>query len=269
MTDPADLYAAILAAPNDLDLRLAYADAIEATDPDHAELIRVQIDFTRREHIRVERMETGDLPEEISAVYGRGYRLARRIGDRLAAPIAGLVRRFHFACGFPETVTLSGAAFLENGRILYERVPVRHAFLMDVDASLVATLADSPLLDQLVSISLLDCRIGSDGVRALVASEHLRGLRWLDLSNCGIGQIGAEALAEAAPASLPNLQWLGFAQNTPFIPYGEGIDAISGKEPVDTYIPEFGVRLNERYGPFPWMRPKWLDVATPPYLGTV
>jgi uncharacterized protein (TIGR02996 family) len=39
MPTAAELYDAILADPDNVDLRLQYADAVSDTDPDHAELI--------------------------------------------------------------------------------------------------------------------------------------------------------------------------------------------------------------------------------------
>ncbi len=47
MSTAAELYAAILADPDNLELRLQYADAVADTDPEHAELIRLQLEKER------------------------------------------------------------------------------------------------------------------------------------------------------------------------------------------------------------------------------
>ncbi len=260
MTTPADLYAAILADPADMGLRLSYADAVEATDPQHADLIRTQIEYTRRRSAELELRSPGPRPvaQARDEVGSRARWLEDVLHDRLGAPVADLVERASLRCGFPELVTLPGADFLAHGDVLYARAPIRHVILSGVDAELAGALAASPLLDRLSSLSLGDNPIGDEGVRALVSSTHLSKLRWLNLERCGIGRDGAEALAEAAARTLPDLRWLGFQRNrVHLVPYGEGQDPISGQYPVDVYVPEFGVRLNERFGPFPWMDEAW------------
>jgi uncharacterized protein (TIGR02996 family) len=260
VTTPDELYAAILADPDDMGLRLAYADAIEVTDPQHAALIRAQIEHTRRRSAGRALRVPGPAPlvQAADEVGSRARGLAQTLHDRLGTPVADLVESWALSCGFPEVVDLTGADFLAHGDVLYARAPVRHVILSGVDADLAGVLAASPLLDRLSSLSLRDNPIGDEGVRALVSSTHLRKLRWLDLERCGIGRDGAETLAEAAARTLPDLRWLGFEHNrVRLVPYGEGQDPISGQYPVDVYVPEFGLRLNERYGPFPWMDEVW------------
>jgi uncharacterized protein (TIGR02996 family) len=250
VTTPDELYAAILADPDDMALRLRFADAIEASDPDHAELIRLQIEYDR---LRIEGL---DLPTGLA---GHISALKRRLSPRLAAPIADLVSEWGLRRGFPELIKLPGADFLTRAAEIYRRVPVRHALLRDVDTGLVSKLAASPLLAQLSSLDLSDNPIGDDGVRALVASPYLGRLRWLGLVNCDIGADGVEAFAAAASRVLPNLRYLRFTDGyrtdgnrVDFVPYGVGQD-IDGRYPTEVGIPERGARLNAQYGPFPWM----------------
>jgi uncharacterized protein (TIGR02996 family) len=268
MTTPADLYAAILADPDDMGLRLAYADAVAATDPAHADLIRTQIEDIRRRHAGLAQRHPGwhparHVPDEVA---GRAARLAHTLHDRLGAPVAGLVKRWRLAAGFAEVIVLSGADFLAHGDVLYGRAPVRHVVLSGVDAGLAARIAATPLLERLSSLALSNNPIGDEGVRALVSSPHLGRLRWLALGRCDIGPDGAEALAEAAGRRLPELRWLDFAENrVRLVPYGEGHDAASGEQPLEVRTPDFGRRLNERYGPFPWMDEIWAWTGMPAF----
>ncbi|MFV2018479.1 TIGR02996 domain-containing protein [Micromonospora sp. LOL_023] len=226
------LYAAILADPDDLGLRLRYADAVEPTDPDHAELIRLQI-------------------EPVNAP--RLIRLERRVGPRIAAPVAGFVAAWRVNLGFVDSVTMSGSAFVEHGERVLSRAPVRHLVLTDVAGHLPA-IAASGLLDRLVGLDLGHNPIGDDGLSVLLGAAALPRLRWLGLAGCGIGPVGAERLA--ATSALPNLRYVDFRDNLVAVtafPVGEDIDG----SPVHVELPEFGRSLVDRYGPLPWLSLDW------------
>ncbi|WP_372338892.1 TIGR02996 domain-containing protein [Actinoplanes sp. RD1] len=250
----AELYAAVLAAPDDLDVRLAYADAVESSDPGHALLIREQIDASRREHVRLM-----TLPERPAP--GLAYFRDSGLGDdeRLLAKFGvdgELLDGFATYCGFPEAVMLSGAAFLEHGASLYERLPVRHVSLSDVDAALAGRLAVSPLVDRLSSLVLRFCPLGDDGLRALGASDRFRRLRHLDLYETGITD--ADAFVAALPERMPALQWLDLGGNRVSVqPWGSGFGLDGGLGPKYVDYSGHGAALNERFGPFPWMRAGW------------
>jgi uncharacterized protein (TIGR02996 family) len=249
MSDVSDaLYAAILADPDDMGLRLRYADAIEPSDPDHAELIRAQIEYDRA------KIAGTPIAPELSR---RMRGLAVRLEPRLGAVTAGLVDDFGVRRGFAELIELPGASFLDRGAEIYRRVPVRHVLLTGVSPDLVGAIAASPLLARLTSLGLDYNPIGDDGLRALLASPHLRRLRWLGLVNCGITPVGAELFAELAPRVLPDLRFVYFARNhAELVPYGEGSDAISGQDPIDVYIPPIAERITAEHGPLPWLDPE-------------
>ncbi|WP_353850549.1 hypothetical protein [Solwaraspora sp. WMMA2056] len=215
-----------------MDLRLRYADAIEPTDPDHAELIRLQI-------------------EPVNAP--RLIRLERRVGPRIAAPIADLVTAWRVRFGFVDSVTMTANAFLDHGDRVWSQTPVRHLVLTDVAGHLPAIVA-SGLLDRLVGLDLGHNPIGDDGLSILIGAAALPRLRWLGLAGCGIGPVGAERLA--ATKALPNLRYVDFRDNLVMVsafPVGEDIDG----SPVHVELPEFGRSLVERFGPLPWLSLDW------------
>ncbi|WP_353850392.1 TIGR02996 domain-containing protein [Solwaraspora sp. WMMA2065] len=244
------LYAAILANPDDMDLRLRYADAIEPTDPDHAELIRAEIACD------LAVVAGTPVDPELS---DRAAALSHRLTPRLGAPVAGLVTNWLVRRGFAEFVKLPGADFLDRGAEIYRRVPVRHVWLTHVDPDLIGPIAASPLLARLTSLGLNNNPIGDDGLRTLLASPYLRQLRWLGLVNCGITPVGAELFAELAPRVLPDLRFVYFARNrAKLVPYGAGFDAVGGQDPIDVYVPEIAERITAEHGPLPWLDP---DIA--------
>ncbi|MFV2103772.1 hypothetical protein [Micromonospora sp. LOL_024] len=233
MATPADLYAAILADPDDLDLRRRYADAIEATDPDRAELIRRDLagaDGTRELLI-----------------------LHRRIHPRLANPVSHLLADWRIRDGLVESVTMTARTFVDHGHEVWANHPVRHLVLVEA-AGLMPQVAQVAYLDRLVALDLRGNPIGDEGLAALVGSPHLRRLRWLGLARCGIGQAGAEALA--ASRNLPTLRFVDLRRNPVEVTaqgYGQDIDG----SPTEVELPPLGKELVARYGPLPWLDLRW------------
>ncbi|ASW58068.1 hypothetical protein CIK06_27615 [Plantactinospora sp. KBS50] len=229
-----DLFAAILANPEDLDLRLRYADAIQATDPDHAELIRAAISGSDINDRTLRRRLAGN----------------RRLASR---PVDGLVDSFVVRNGFVESVTMSGTGLLDHGDLVWQRAPVRHLKLTDI-GDLLPRIVASPLLDRLTALDLSGNPIGDAGVRVLADGRHLRRLRWLRLNSCEIGAAGAETLA--ATRNLPALRYVGLDDNrVPITPYGSGQDITGG--PLWVERPPLADDLDARYGPLPWLSSEW------------
>ena len=261
MPTAAELYAAILADPDNLELRLQYADAVADTDPEHAELIRLQLEKERLGR------QARRLPPDLSR---HQRRLALSIGPRIARDVAPLVTSWQLRRGFPELVKMTAESFLRTGAEVYRRAPVRHLILTDLVGHLDAVV-ESPLLRRLSSLDLTANPIGDDGVERLVRSPHLGGIRFLSLSGTDTGKRGAEALA--ASQTLPNLQYLDFIGNAvELTPRPAGQDAISG-ELIGVDYPVFGQHLAELYGPKPWLtytspNPDVEPFRTPDY-GTV
>jgi len=241
MPTAAELYDAILADPDNVDLRLQYADAVSDTDPDHAELIRLDIEKERlgRQSLR--------LPLDQST---RRRSLSRSLGPRLARDVAPLVASWQLRRGFPEVVKMSAESFLSTGAEVYRRAPVRHLIVTDATGFLDQLMA-SPLLRRLASLDLTGNPIGDEGVETLVRSPHLGRLRFLSLSWTGAGKRGAEALAAAQ--TLPRLQYLDFVGNdVELTPKPAAQDAISG-ELLEVEYPALGKELADVYGPKPWL----------------
>jgi uncharacterized protein (TIGR02996 family) len=241
MPTPSELYEAILADPDNVDLRLRYADAVAPQDSDHAELIRLDV-----EKERLGRQALHAPPEQAK----RRRQLSRAIGPRIAAGVAPLVYGWQLRRGFPELVEMSAADFLDHGAEVFRRAPVRHLALTGVAGHLDALIA-SPLLGRLSSLELSDNPLGDDGVETLLRSPHLGNIRLLGLSRTGVGPRGAEALA--ATSALPQLRYVNFVGNPVEVaarPAGE--DAIDGRV-LDVEYPEFGRLLMDRYGKLPWL----------------
>ena len=237
----AELYAAIRADPDDLDLRHQYASAVADHDFEHADVIRLQIMKERLSR------QGRRLPPDLSR---HERRLAGATGPRIAGEVSPLVAGWQLRRGFPEVVEMTAESFLSTGAEVYRRAPVRHLLLNDVVGHL-DTLVESPLLRRLSSLDLTGNPIGDDGVERLVRSPHLGGLRFLSLCATETGERGAEALAAAE--TLPNLQYLDFIANAvKLTPQPGSRDHRSGELLTIAY-PAYGRQLVEQYGPRPWL----------------
>lgn len=245
----------ILRSPDDMALRLAYADAVEGADQERAELIRLQVlDAQRRgAHWPAERRvgaPGNDVQREQGLVYRRGREWA---GD-----LADWVRSWHYLRGFPEDVSVDAGDFLANATEIYRRAPVRHLNLSEV-RPVLRELFGSPHLRQIHSLYLVRQGLGDDEIEVLASSPHLGELEWLDLGANHIGRKGLEALA--ASDRLPRLGYVGFGGNAVDDPTPRFADEYDADTPVAT-------ELQARYG-----RREWLSAhpraVWPPYRDAV
>lgn len=195
-------YDAVVAAPLSDEARLVYADTLDASDPDRAELIYLQVDLARR-------LRNGESPTTLQGHFARVQALleTRRAlwthGVRSVPGVEGaeLIR------GCVEWVRLSAQSFLDYGPRIYSMAPILHADLVSVK-SVVKQLASCSALTQLHSLSLLGDDLTHEDIETLTSSPHLRNLSWLDL---GDNVVDAELVAKLATSGhLPCLQHVKF-----------------------------------------------------------
>jgi uncharacterized protein (TIGR02996 family) len=234
-------------SPRDDAPRLAYADAVEASDPERAELIRIQITDARLRaaHWPIER-RFSEYPDH----YRREQGLIWRRGAEWAADIRPLVSAWHFGRGFPEIISVDAAAFLEVAPELYRRAPVLDLNLSGV-LPVARELFASPHLARIRSLYLVREQLGDDEAIALASSPHLGALEWLNLGANRIGSAGLDALA--ASAGLPRLGYLGFSGNAVADPTPRHADEWDADTAEAT-------ELQARFGPRDWLsaRPRML-----------
>jgi uncharacterized protein (TIGR02996 family) len=231
--------AAVLAAPDDEDARLAYSDAVAATDVARAELIKLQIVLSRWRRNR-------ENPPTRPQASARQAELLDKHAARWAASIAPHVKGWSFLRGFVEVVRLDAARFLETAPLLYRTAPILH---LDLEAvkPVAAELFASPHLARIQSLELRQNELGDAEAKLLAASPHLDALKWLGLSNNAIGEAGLEALA--ATKNLPALGYLDFRWNGAGDPTPQDADEYSADSPAAT-------ALQAKFGKRPWLTAK-------------
>jgi uncharacterized protein (TIGR02996 family) len=175
---------AILENPGADEPRLRYADWLDQTCDPRGEFIRVQCRLAR--------------PEEYDPCLGELELRERELLDEFEAvwaePVAGMVDGWAFQRGFVDEVMVSGRKFVGAGEALCRLMPVQEVHLHDACACL-AGVAASPVLERVRFLDLSENRLGDMGLRLLAKSAHLRGARGLNLSATAAGNAGAQALA--------------------------------------------------------------------------
>jgi len=222
MNDHDNLLRAVRAAPDDDNLRLAFADWFEENgDPERGELIRVQCRAAT----------TPSVTSEWSRLYERERQLLDTNRARWTAKFPAIrdrgvkdEDRWEFQRGFVESVTLSARSFLDHGESVFKLAPVRRVRLVAVPRYLPAVLK-SPLLGKVQDLLLTGQRLTWANVRQLSQSPGLARLRGLYLGSSGINDEAAELLFSSR--HLGNLQELNFC----FSPIANfGLNAIAEAE---------------------------------------
>jgi uncharacterized protein (TIGR02996 family) len=252
----AELEAEVVAHPEPDDPRVAYATAVQATDPDRAELIRVQVAILRS-------MRANEAARAGAELYERQRTLRTKHQQQWTKDVAALgwVKDPMLMRGFVEWVTVSARAFLDHAEQLYAVAPVLHVDFTDVKAH-ARELFASPLLARLHSLSFLRDGLGDDDVTLLAKSAYLGNLRWLDLSHNKIGVAGIEALA--ASSLLPSLRFVDLGNN----PAPDPTPQVVESDPVRIETTSAGADLQKRFGPRPWLDAKAVaQVTYPPERG--
>jgi uncharacterized protein (TIGR02996 family) len=189
-----DLFAQILARPHDEDVRLVFADAIGASDPEYAEFVVTQIEARRLR--RAGQQPTG-VQRDRQAV------LLEQYGDLWANGVHHHASRWAFRSGFVEHVELTTGALVKEAATLFQRAPIRHVTLVDDASGALPAALGVPQLEQLAVLSLVS-------ERSLVLSGlPLPGLKVLDLRRV------PGATRAVVKLSAPNLQHVVLAGDAP------------------------------------------------------
>jgi uncharacterized protein (TIGR02996 family) len=228
----------VLANPTDDAPRLAYAAAIEATDPLRAELIRVQIQLYRWRQTHAE-------PPERAALTIRETALVSDYGPAWGANLRGMIDRRVFGRGFVDWIWLDADKFVATAAELYKRAPILHLDLART-RPVAKALFGSPALARIRSLSLFGNGLTDAEAIELASSPHLGNLTWLDLGNNLIGAPGLEAIA--ASKKLPRLRYLGFQHNKVADPTPQADGTIAA--------PDVAAAIVRKHGARPWLDPQ-------------
>jgi hypothetical protein len=229
--------AAILAAPNDLAPRRAYANAVRASDPERAALVDRQLAI--RQALRAGAPAAAH-DESITRD------MIRRFGARWSAPVRDRVDAYSYWGGFIEEVRVTGAQLTGVADVMRRLAPVRMLTVSKLRGHLPALLRE-PMFAQLVALDVGENGLVDADVAAIATAPALRGLAVLRIAgNLDCGYPSLRALA-----NLPALRFVD-ADDTRTPLRIATVDAVSGRVEFDDTAAQ-GVMEHE-LGALPWLQ---------------
>lgn len=204
--DDSALRAAIVAAPDDDQHRLVYADWLLERGDVRGELIQLQLELAR----------SGLDPKRRKALTQRADALLEAGWSTLAGDAAPFTTATALERGFVDRVTMTVPAFLKHGEHLFSSQPIR---ALKVDCPKFAErdltrLGEAPALARVRSLELAQQgprAMPRLPLKALARSTHLSRLQELRLNFCGASPDDWAALFRSLAA--PALEDVGFHYN--------------------------------------------------------
>lgn len=93
--------------------------------------------------------------------------------------------------------------------------------------NIIEKMASSPQMAELEYLSLYNQRIGNEGVRLLLNSEHTKNIRYLNIGGCGLNQEAYDIIGQASSAKKLELLWIWSCTTTP-----DGLSALLNSDNV-------------------------------------
>ncbi len=229
----------LLDQPDDLDARLAWAEALEPDDPDLAAFIRAGVALART---TPDHPDAAKLERQARALY------RARARDALYAPHQRWLTAPILHGGLIEGGCTDAAGFLAAAESRFSVLPLRHLVLTQA-RPVLRQLLDAPWLQRLRSLELPSAGLDDDDAATLAQAPALAHLAWLGLTDNAIGLQGLQVLA--ASPHLARLQRLDLSHNPapdldpePLLDQGQ----------VVGYLPNpTAQRLIRRFGERPWL----------------
>lgn len=203
MAAEADFLNAIIANPEDIDLRLVFADWYEEHGDERGEFIRVQLALARlpRKHPWREEMEAkeksllskhrkkwnSELYRQLNNTTLKGKIRARR----------STVRGWRYRRGFVEHLRISAKEWLLYQDDFSRVGPITELRLYNTTAQDLGKIFTSPHFSNIRSLDLSHNELGDAGIRVLAGAARVSSLRYLNLARNEITMQGAASLIES------------------------------------------------------------------------
>jgi hypothetical protein len=255
MTPAAALWQRILATPSDADLKAQYVAALVADGNWRGEMYALSAQY---EKLRVAGYTDPAAANEAAEIKPRRDALFAQIQDDFAPFSAAWGAVIHFIGGWPIEITVEAEAFARQAAEIVATIPLRHLDLTAIRTFPAAF--DVPQLEQIASLDGSRQTWSDETLHALLGSPQIGALRWLNLSQCSITKEQVELLA--ASEALRAVEILDLSDNPTPDPCdasaGYGTDwASGGIVPESIQLPEFGAQLEARFGKIRWLNPLW------------
>ena len=255
MRPSAVLWKRILATPADADLKAKYVAALVTDNDWRGELYTLSAEYDK---LRVSGYTNPAAKNKAAEIKPRLDSLFAQMRDDFAPLSAAWGGVIHFIGGWPIEVTIAAGAFAHQAAEIVATIPLRHLDLTSIRE--FPAVFDVAQLEQIASLDGSRQTWSDEALHALVGSPHVDALRWLDLSQCSITKEQVETLA--ASEALRTVEIIDLSDNPTPDPCdastGYGTDWMSGGiVPESIQLPEFGAQLEARFGKIRWLNPLW------------
>ena len=224
-----DLWAQILAAPQDKTLQDQYREALTQAGDWRAEVLRLAAEI------------------EAHQLDINKWRLT------FQEPAWLWPAEITFIADWPLELTIKARDFMAHAAEIVATMPLRHLNLKAVNEA--PEVFNCPQLNQIASLMGSHQPWSVEAITSLANSENLRALRWIDLSYTKITNAEVEILATSE--KLRGLEHLDVGHNRCRNPVdthaGFGTDWYGNIVPESIFLPKFGTELEERHGRINWL----------------
>jgi len=251
-----ELWAQVLAAPNDAQVRGRYVDALVQEGDRRAEPLLVGAEIERRLQNR-ESYRTEALRKHCE-------QLTKAAAEEFAGSLECWGAKLTFVFGWPTEITIKARDFVLHAAQIVATIPLRHLNLLSVNET--PEVFQLPQFSQILSLEGSGQVWSNKAIRALTESPYLVGLQWLNLSKTGLGDKQVEILAAAE--NLRGLAQIDLRNNNCRDPVdaaaGAGYDGNTGAIVLESiYLPPFGLELESKYGKIQWLNVLYNYAAFP------
>lgn len=210
MEGGAELFAMILAAPEDDTPRLVYADWLSERGDPLGEFIHVQLLLGDTMGAAGKRVPRREGPAALAAgmshaeLTERARALAKKHERTWVAPIRPFVRQWRFRRGFVDHVVADAARFLDGAHVLDE-TPLSSAQLTGFSPVLAPRFAEARAPQSLRALELSRSHLDATTI-AVLGTPFFASIAAIDLWGNALGHDGFAALAKVALPSLRRLR---------------------------------------------------------------
>ncbi len=247
MSLESQLFQAMLDAPEDLDLRLVFADWYREHGDPRAEFIQVQIALDRlpRQHSWRAEMENRqrELLKEYRKVWDAPlHQLLNQSSLKgLVRSRRGLVRGWKYRRGFVEHLSVDAGTLMSSFDTFRQLGPLGSLRLWNVP-NVLGPLSRWRALSRFAKLDLRHNRLGDAGLAGLLKSRYLENAQELGLVDAGLTDLSLDMLL--AEGRLPGLKRIVLSQN-PFsrdgwerllFRFGDKLEHENGNLPLTSYL---------------------------------
>ncbi|MDP6445518.1 MAG: TIGR02996 domain-containing protein, partial [Pirellulaceae bacterium] len=189
--------------PDNLELRLMFADWCEEQGDSRGEFVRLQLALDSLPEGHLWRFDYLERERELLKEHAGRWNapLHRRINQTALKGAVrsrrGMVRSWSYRRGFVECLRVEPLAIDLHAELLFSLGPIRHLRIVGLITDWAAGVASCSRMEQLRSLDISCSELDTEGAAVLAGSRYLHQLHTLDVSCSEIGTAGISSFLES------------------------------------------------------------------------